>query len=66
LFPPGKSVLSSSVIHRASLQLGELEAEVSFSLGGRHEARLRVSAFPLHGREHVEEPPTVCALFRSA
>jgi len=66
LFPEGKSVPSSSVIYRSSLQLGELEAEETFALGSRQQARLHVCAFPLHKREQVTEPPTVCALFTTA
>jgi hypothetical protein len=63
LFPKGKSVPSTSVIYRASLQMEMLEAQERFSLGGTH-SHLDVSAYPLHRGDTVEEPPIVCAVFR--
>ena len=63
LFPEGKSVPETSVVHRASFQLDELESVEEFELAGRR-CRLRVTAFPLHREPVVVEPPTVCAVFR--
>lgn len=62
LWPEGKSVPSSSIIHRASLQRDELARDETFSLG-RTRARVSVSAFPLHRGEGITEPPTVCGVF---
>jgi hypothetical protein len=61
-FPEGKSVPRASVIHAASLQRQELGSVEVFELGGRRE-RLRVTAYPLHREEVIDEPPTVCATF---
>jgi hypothetical protein len=62
LFPEGKSVPRESVIYRASLGRGTLEAREAFALGERR-ATLRVCAYPLHRGDAVEEPPLVCAAF---
>lgn len=62
LFPPGKSVPDTSVLQRASLKTGERSAVEKFALG-RASAHVKVSAYPLHRGQTVEEPPTVCALF---
>lgn len=62
LFPEGKSVPRESVIYRASLGRGTLEERETFALGAQR-ATLRVSAFPLHRGDGLEEPPLVCAAF---
>ncbi len=61
LLPPGKSVPTESVIHRCSLQQGEMGAEEELALG-RETRRVHVTAFPLHRGHGVESPPTVCAV----
>lgn len=63
LFPEGKSVPRSSVIHRASLGRCELEAVEDFTLGDCTET-LQVQAFPLHRGREITEPPRVCAVLR--
>jgi hypothetical protein len=62
IFPEGKSVPRESAIYRASLGREMLAAREPFALGAQR-ATLRVSAFPLHRGESVEEPPLVCAAF---
>jgi Zn-dependent peptidase ImmA (M78 family) len=65
LFPEGKSVPRSSVIHECSLGMREMAAEEAFELGGRR-ARMEVTAFPLHRGGEIAGPPRVCAAFRPA
>jgi Zn-dependent peptidase ImmA (M78 family) len=63
LFPEGKSVPSESVLYRSSLGTKMLEARECFSLRGSH-AEVGVSAYPLHRKDAVEEPPLVCGVLR--
>jgi len=63
LFPPGKSVPSSSAIYRCSLGAEEIESVGNFELGPVS-VRLRVSAFPLHRNGRITAPPAVAAVFR--
>jgi Zn-dependent peptidase ImmA (M78 family) len=65
LLPTGRSMPSSSVVHRCSLGTTELEAVEELTLG-RRSTRVRVSAFPLHRRPGVVgDPPTVCAVLQA-
>ncbi len=62
LFPEGKSVPDSSAVYRCSLTIGELGGCEVFRLG-RTEEELRLTAFPLHREETVDEPPLVVGVF---